>query len=65
MSEAIGTIWRRPLRTALTVVGIVIGVLPLRYGAAGALSGELATNGDGGGRVCARLGELLDRARGR
>jgi putative ABC transport system ATP-binding protein len=34
-------------------------------GFAGALSGELATNGDGGGRVWARLGELLDRARGR
>ena len=34
-------------------------------GFAGALSGELATNGDGGDRVWARLGELLDRARGR
>src|SRR5919106_701000 len=27
MSEAISNIWRRPLRAALTILGIVIGVL--------------------------------------
>ena len=29
MTEAISNIWRRPLRTALTILGIVIGVFAL------------------------------------
>ena len=86
MIEAFGDFSRRPLRTVLMVLAIVIGVFALTVvGAlthklnvlvdggdeysrtsllAGALAGELA-NGDGGGRVWARLGELLNRARGR
>ena len=46
MSEAIGNIWRRPLRTALTVGGIVIGVFALTV--MGALAEKLNTLVDGG-----------------
>ena len=35
MSEAISNIWRRPLRTALTILGIVIGVFALTVMGAG------------------------------
>ena len=46
MSEAIGNIWRRPLRTALTVLGIVIGVFALTV--MGALAEKLNVLVDGG-----------------
>lgn len=46
MSEAIGNIWRRPLRTALTIGGIVIGVFALTV--MGALAEKLNTLVDGG-----------------
>ncbi|HEY6609091.1 MAG TPA: ABC transporter permease [Candidatus Limnocylindria bacterium] len=46
MNEAIGNIWRRPLRTALTVGGIVIGVFALTV--MGALAEKLNTLVDGG-----------------
>ena len=46
MSEAISNIWRRPLRTALTVLGIVIGVFALTV--MGALAEKLNVLVDGG-----------------
>ena len=46
MSEAIGNIWRRPLRTALTILGIVIGVFALTV--MGALAEKLNVLVDGG-----------------
>lgn len=46
LSEAIGNIWRRPLRTALTVGGIVIGVFALTV--MGALAEKLNVLVDGG-----------------
>ena len=46
MSEAIGNIWRRPLRTALTIGGIVIGVFALTV--MGALAEKLNVLVDGG-----------------
>ena len=46
MSEAISNIWRRPLRTALTIVGIVIGVFALTV--MGALAEKLNVLVDGG-----------------
>ncbi|HEX2884131.1 MAG TPA: ABC transporter permease [Candidatus Limnocylindria bacterium] len=46
MSEAISNIWRRPLRTALTILGIVIGVFALTV--MGALAEKLNVLVDGG-----------------
>lgn len=46
MSESISNIWRRPLRTALTVLGIVIGVFALTV--MGALAEKLNVLVDGG-----------------
>ena len=46
MSEAITNIWRRPLRTALTILGIVIGVFALTV--MGALAEKLNVLVDGG-----------------
>ncbi|HEX2766026.1 MAG TPA: ABC transporter permease [Candidatus Limnocylindria bacterium] len=46
MSEAIANIWRRPLRTALTILGIVIGVFALTV--MGALAEKLNVLVDGG-----------------
>ena len=46
MNEAIGNIWRRPLRTALTIGGIVIGVFALTV--MGALAEKLNVLVDGG-----------------
>ena len=51
MTEAISNIWRRPLRTALTILGIVIGVFALQgnvrehlamLAAVGVVAGEVA-----------------------
>jgi len=46
MTEAISNIWRRPLRTALTILGIVIGVFALTV--MGALAEKLNVLVDGG-----------------
>src|SRR5574338_182447 len=46
MNEAISNIWRRPLRTALTILGIVIGVFALTV--MGALAEKLNVLVDGG-----------------
>jgi len=46
MNEAITNIWRRPLRTALTILGIVIGVFALTV--MGALAEKLNVLVDGG-----------------
>jgi putative ABC transport system permease protein len=46
MSEAISNIWRRPLRAALTILGIVIGVFALTV--MGALAEKLNVLVDGG-----------------
>ncbi|MGH2417300.1 MAG: ABC transporter permease [Candidatus Limnocylindria bacterium] len=46
MSESISNIWRRPLRTALTILGIVIGVFALTV--MGALAEKLNVLVDGG-----------------
>ena len=46
MTEAITNIWRRPLRTALTILGIVIGVFALTV--MGALAEKLNVLVDGG-----------------
>jgi putative ABC transport system permease protein len=46
MSEAISSIWRRPLRAALTILGIVIGVFALTV--MGALAEKLNVLVDGG-----------------
>ena len=46
MGEAIANIWRRPLRTALTILGIVIGVFALTV--MGALAEKLNVLVDGG-----------------
>jgi putative ABC transport system permease protein len=46
MNEAISNIWRRPLRTALTILGIVIGVFALTV--MGALAEKLKVLVDGG-----------------
>jgi putative ABC transport system permease protein len=46
MSEALANIWRRPLRTALTILGIVIGVFALTV--MGALAEKLNVLVDGG-----------------
>jgi putative ABC transport system permease protein len=46
MTEAISNIWRRPLRTALTILGIVIGVFALTV--MGALAEKLNVLIDGG-----------------
>ncbi len=46
MSEAISNIWRRPLRTALTILGIVIGVFALTV--MGALAEKLNVLVEGG-----------------
>jgi putative ABC transport system permease protein len=46
MAEAISNIWRRPLRTALTILGIVIGVFALTV--MGALAEKLNVLVDGG-----------------
>ena len=46
MNEAIRNIWRRPLRTALTILGIVIGVFALTV--MGALAEKLNVLVDGG-----------------
>jgi putative ABC transport system permease protein len=46
MNEAIANIWRRPLRTALTILGIVIGVFALTV--MGALAEKLNVLVDGG-----------------
>lgn len=70
MSKAISNVWRRPLRAALTILGIVIGVVALT--AMGALAERLVDSGDeyfrtpmhgGGSGAWTRLG-LLERARG-
>ena len=46
MTEALSNIWRRPLRTALTILGIVIGVFALTV--MGALAEKLNVLVDGG-----------------
>jgi hypothetical protein len=46
MNEAISNIWRRPLRAALTILGIVIGVFALTV--MGALAEKLNVLVDGG-----------------
>jgi len=46
MSEAISNIWRRPLRTALTIRSIVIGVVALTV----ARAVKLNVLVEGGGR---------------